>query len=142
MWKNLIGMSCLIASIALLTHSLSPAQAQPTSSVSLGSNPIFSYGGYCASSQSLTITAQPGQSLVLTDINISAQPNYGLEIIFNSATGAELGRYKAWNYQNYPGVSIVDTHLISGLKAAENEDIIVNINGHGSFSYSGYYAQP
>ena len=140
MWKNLLAISALITSISLFLHSLSPAQAQPT--VSLGSNPVFSKGGYSSGNLSETITQQAGQAIVITDINISAQPNYGLEIVFTTATGTELGRYKSWNYSNYPSVSVIDSHLISGLIAPENEDVTISVNGHGSFSYSGYYTHP
>jgi len=59
-----------------------------------------------------------------------------------TASGAVIGRYSTWNYSNYAGASVIDAHLTSGLKAAENESVTISLTGYGTYTLSGHYAQP
>jgi hypothetical protein len=142
MWKNLLGISLVVGSIALLVDSISSAKASLGPMVSSASNPIFSGSNYCSGNSSITITGQSGQEIIVTDVNISAQTNGQIEIVFTSlATGVEIGRYKTWNNSSsYTGSAIIDTHLNSGLRVPANEDLLVSVNGNGSYTFSGYYA--
>ena len=142
MWKNTLALSALISSIALLTHTIQPAQADLGPSASMGNNPIFSFGGYSSGTASQALPAQSGQEYLITDVSISAQFNYEMEIVFTTTGGAEIGRYKAWNYSNYSSGGIVDSHLISGLRVPENEGLNVTINGHGAYTFSGRSVHP
>ena len=117
MWKNLVGISLIITSMAVMVDSISSANASLGPMISSGSNPIFSGSNYCSGSTTSTISAQNGQEIIVTDVTISAQYGNDLEIVFTSATtGTEIGRYKAWNIgSNYSGSSIINTQLKSGL---------------------------
>ena len=46
MWKNLLALSVLIATITICLKSIQPVQAQQGPNVSLGSNPIKNFYGY------------------------------------------------------------------------------------------------
>ena len=142
MWKNLLGLSVLLVSVSLLVSTLSSARASLGPVTSTGSNPLFSSGSYSSGGSSESISAQSGKEIIITDVTISAQYNYDMEIVFTTTSGMEIGRYKAWNYSNYNGNSVIDSHLNSGLRVPENEGLQVQVNGHGSYVYSGYYAHP
>jgi hypothetical protein len=142
MWKNVIAISVLIASISLLIHSLSTAKASMGPVVSFASNPIHSIGGYSGGSVTENISGQQGSEFIVTDITISAQYNEQLEVVFTTTSGAEVGRYKTWNYSNYNGPAIIDSHLRSGLRVPESEGLTIQVNGRGSYTFSGYFAHP
>ena len=142
MWKNILATSALILSGAVFVHGISAAQANQ-GFISMGQNPIFSKGGYNNGSQNIhTISAVANQEIVVTDISISAQFNHDVEIIFNTAGGSEIGRYKTWNYANYPGPGTMNANLNSGLRVPVGEDLLVTINGSGSFTFAGKYVHP
>ena len=142
MWKNILSLSILILSLTTLVHALKPAHAQLGPSTSQGTNPLFSNGGYCGSSTSHTISAQSGQKILISDVIISAQYGDSLEIVFTTSGGSEVGRFKAWNYQNYGGGSIIDTQLAGGIIVPEGEDLTISLNGRGTYTFSGRYTHP
>jgi len=142
MWKTLLGISAVLCSMSVLVYSVSSARASLGPSVSMMSNPIFSSSAYATSNLSETISGQNGREIIITDVTISAQFNHDLEIVFTTSSGTEVGRYKTWNYSNYNGPAIIDSHLESGLRVPEMEDLQVTVTGRGSYTYSGYYAQP
>lgn len=128
MWKNILAASVLVLSVSVLLQSIRSAQANQ-SAVSFEQNPIFSKGGYNGATQTIhTISAITGQEILFTDITLSGQYNDDIELIFTSG-GEVIGRYKTWNYANYAGSGILDTHLLSDLRAPEGEDVVVTING-------------
>ena len=89
-----------------------------------------------------TITAVANQEIVVTDVSISAQFNHDIEVIFTTSGGSEIGRYKTWNYSNYPGPGTMNANLTSGLRVPAGEDLLVTINGSGSFTFAGKYVHP
>ena len=141
MWKNLLGLSGVILSLSTLVFALQPAEAKLGPTVSHGSNPVFSRSGYAPTISSGTIASVPGSEMVITDVVISAQYGETLELIINTDTGTEVGRFKTWNYSNYAGSGVIDSHLISGLRIPENEDLNF-VNGKGTFTFSGYLGHP
>ena len=143
MWKNMIAIASIIFASGYFIQSLPKAHARLGPSTSFGSNPVFSTAGYANGSSPITINGQTGQDIILTDIFLSAQYSDSLELVLAlSSNGQEVGRYKAWNYNNYSGSSIVDSHLISGLRVPAGDSLTVTLNGRGSYTLSGYYAQP
>ena len=142
MWRNLLAISGLLLSISVLLHSVGTASAGLGPVSSFGSNPVFSIGGYSSGSDSPVVPSQVGQEMVITDVTISAQYNHDLEIIFTTTSGSEIGRYKTWNYGNYPSGGIIDSHLKSGIRIAENDGLQITVYGSGSYTVSGFYAQP
>ena len=142
MWKNILATSALLLSAAVFVHSIGAAQANQ-SFVSMGQNPIFSKGGYNGGSQTThTIPAVANQEIIVTDVSISGQFNYDIEVVFNTSGGEEIGRYKTWNYSNYPGPGIMNANLTSGLRVPAGEDLQVVVNGRGTFTFAGKYVHP
>jgi hypothetical protein len=145
MWKNILSISFLVFAASHFLDSLSNANAGIGPTTSLATNPLFSAAGYISSGSSSTtvlVSPKPGQEIVVTDITISAQYGEHLEIILQSSSGTEIGRYKSWNYQNYSGSGLIDSHLVSGLRVAENESLQILGYGNGAFTISGYHAHP
>lgn len=142
MWKNILATSALILSAAVFVESISTAQANQ-GILSMGQNPIFSKGGYNSGTQNIyTVLAVSGQEIVVTDVSISGQFNYDIEVIFTTSGGEEIGRYKTWNYSNYPGPGIMNANLTSGLRVPQGEDLQVTVNGRGAFTFAGKYVHP
>ena len=141
MWKNILATSVLLLSGAVFVQSISSAQANQ-GMLSLGQNPIFSKGGFVSSQTTYTVPAVANQEIVVTDVSISGQFNYDIEMIFNTSGGEEIGRYKTWNYSNYPGPGIMNTSLNSGLRVPAGEDLQVTVNGRGTFTFAGKYVRP
>ena len=142
MWKNMLAMSVLLLSGAVFVQSISSAQANQ-GMISLGQNPIFSKGGYNGGIQTTyTVSAVANQEIVVTDVSISGQFNHDIELVFSTSGGEEIGRYKTWNYSNYPGPGTMNANLNSGLRVPAGEDLQVTVNGRGTFTYAGNYVHP
>ncbi|MEC7986942.1 MAG: hypothetical protein VX278_17365 [Myxococcota bacterium] len=142
MWKNILSLGVLVLASALFVHTLRPANAQLGPHISQGSNPIFSVGGYSNSIATETVSAQSGQSILITDVIISAQYNDSLEMVLTTSGGAEVGRFKAWNYQSYTGNGMINAQMVSGLMVPEGEELTVTMNGRGTYTFSGRYVAP
>jgi len=142
MWKNILAISALILSAAVFVESISTAQANQ-GILSMGQNPIFSKGGYNGGSQSShTIPAIAGQEIIVTDVSISGQYSQDIEMVFTTSSGAEIGRYKTWNYANYAGSGVINSNMVSGLRVPAGEDLQVTINGAGTYTFAGKYVHP
>ena len=139
MWKNILALSGLCLSIAVCANAIAPAFAR-TGTMSLGSNTAYSMSAFTTDT---TESLQPvvGQERIMTDIYLSAQPGYDLEVIITTSGGAEIGRFKAWNYSSYPAGPL-NVSLESGLRVPEGESVTLNFNGRGVYTLSGYLAQP
>lgn len=142
MWKNILAFSALLVSGAVFVNSITSAQANQ-GFASMGQNPIFSKGGVNNGSQTMyTISSIANQEIVVTDVSISGQYNHDMEIVFQTSGGEEIGRYKTWNYSNYPGPGIMNASLNSGLRVPAGEDLQVFVNGSGTFTFAGKYVHP
>ena len=142
MWKNMLAMSVLLLSGAVFVQSISSAQANQ-GMISVGQNPIFSKGGYNGGIQTTyTVSAVANQEIVVTDVSISGQFNHDIELVFSTSGGEEIGRYKTWNYSNYPGSGTMNANLNAGLRVPSGEDLQVTVNGRGTFTYAGKYVHP
>lgn len=142
MWKNILATSVLLLSASVFLQSMGSARANQNS-VSFGQNPIFSKGGQNGGTLTThTISAVSGQEILVTDISISSQYNEYVSITFTTSSGNVIGHYRTWNYSNYTGSGVLNTNLVSGLRAPEGEDVTVAINGIGSYTFSGTYIHP
>ena len=139
MWKNLVALSLFVLSLSIFVHGIAPAIAK-TGALSLGNNTSFSKSAFTTGDIE-TFPTVIGQDRIITDIYLAAQPNYEMEIVFTTSSGQELGRYKTWNYNGYSDGGL-DTHLQTGLRVPEGEDMTVSINGRGVYTISGYLARP
>ena len=139
MWKNLIPLSLFTLSFSIFIHGITPASAK-TGVLSLGNNTSFSQGEYTTGTVE-TFSAVVGQDRIITDIHLAAQPNYDLEIVFSTSGGQQLGHYKTWNYNGHSSGGL-DSHLETGLRTPDGEDLIITINGRGVYTVSGYLARP
>lgn len=109
----------------------------------LGTKSNFSKGGYNNGVlTTYTIAAVANQEIVVMDVSISGQFSYDIELIFSTSGGEEIGRYKTWNYSNYPGPGTMSTSLNSGLRVPAGEDLQVTVNGKGTFTFAGKYVHP
>lgn len=141
MWKNMLGVAAILFGAGYFLQSFPTAHAKWGPTISMASNPLFSTSGYATNSPNLTLSAASGQEMVLTDVVISAQFNYELELIFTTSGNQEIGRFKAWNYNGYSN-GVINSHFLSGLRVPDGESLSVTLNGRGSYTISGYYAQP
>ena len=139
MWKNIFALCGLCLSSAVLINTLTPAFAR-TGVVSLGSNTAYSISAF-TTGVTESLPSVVGQERIMTDIYLSAQPGYDLEVIITTSGGAEIGRFKAWNYSSYPAGPL-NVSLESGLRVPEGESVTLNFNGRGVYTLSGYLAQP
>lgn len=138
MWKNILACSALLLSGAVFVQSIATAQAQQ-GMVSLGQNPVFSKSG--SGSGTVTISNIAGQEMSVSDITITAQNNYALQVLLRTSSGVEIGRYRAENYHSYNAAHI-DTHLISGLRVPHGEDLEIVVSGTGTYTVAGQYVHP
>ena len=136
--QKIFGIAAIILSTGFLLRSLEPAYAWNTSSISKGSNPVFSYGTYVgSSSNSITIPHQSGQELMVSDIFLHADNGYNLQVSIQTSSGTVLGVYRSY------GLSmIVETQLKSPLRVPAGEDLVLVPSGRGVYTISGYHSQP
>ena len=137
MWKTILACAALVLSTAIFVDSIATAQAQQ--GVSFGQNPVFSRSG--TGSATFTIPNMTGQEMSITDITMTAQNSSALNVIIRTSTGTEIGRYRAENYHSYPAAHI-DSHLTSGLRVPQGEDLEVAVSGSGVYTISGQYVHP
>ena len=141
------GIASIICSISLLIFSIGNATAFQSSSISLGSNPIFStYLDDCSSTSS-SVTVPADQVLVITDVGSSAFDSE--TITLSTASSGNLGRFQIqkhsspYNHTNHGSVmySITDTFLDlkSGIVVPGGETLLVHCS-QNQVTISGYYA--
>lgn len=138
MWKNILACSALLLSGAVFVQSIATAQAQH-GMVSFGQNPVFSKSG--SGSGTYVISNVSGQEMSVTDITMTANSNYALQVLLRTSSGVEIGRYRTENYNSYNAPQI-DAHLISGLRVPQGEDLEVVVSGTGTYTVAGQYVHP
>ena len=139
MWKNTLALGFLCLSASVLVQAVGPAFAR-TGMTSLGANPSYSISAYTTGTVE-NLPSVVGQERIITDVYISPQPNYELEIILTTSGGAEIGRFKSSNYSNYAS-GPHNVSLETGLRVPEGEGLVLTLNGRGIFTVSGFLAQP
>lgn len=137
MWKNILACSVLVLSGAVFVQSIATAQAQQ--GISFGQNPVFSKSGN--GSGTYVISNVSGQEMSVTDVTMTANSNYALQVLLRTSSGVEIGRYRAENYNSYNAPQI-DTHLISGLRVPQGEDLEIVVSGTGTYTVAGQYVHP
>ena len=155
MERHYFGLATLLASVALLIWSIGETFAFPQGpNVSMGSNPLFSYGGKVNNSQIALFTAPSSQSMVVTDLILSMKNSNCLSTVELTTSGGDLlssidlhsryvmsgNGYAASATQTSP--SLVQHSFSSGIPLALGETLEMNENGGCDVSYtvSGYYA--
>jgi len=154
----------LIATLAVgLGFSLASSQAigyPAGAAVSMGGNPVVSFGGTRNSAGTDAIGPAPtDQDLVITDISLSGNGVHSTyhacrwTVSLESETGATLGVFKTWSQVNYSSHTIgnenISVPLQSGVHvpAGESLSLVVAQDSGGTscsiaYTLSGYYAQP
>lgn len=154
----------LIAALAIgLGYTFSSTQAigyPAGAAVSMGGNPVLSFGGTRNAAGIDSIGPAPSdQDLVITDINLSGNGVHSTyyacrwTVSLESETGATLGVFKTWSQVNYTSYTIgggnISAQLQSGVRvpAGESLNLVVDQDSGGSscslaYTLSGYYAQP
>ena len=71
-YRNLFGIAAIILSGAVFIHSLKSANAFPQGpNVSIGSNPLFSFGGTVSNGTTTVFAAPSDQMMIVTDLILS-----------------------------------------------------------------------
>ena len=136
-WKKSISIATLIFSIGFLIRSFSPAHALNTANISHANNPVFSSGAYISSASPITISGQSGYELMVSDIFLHADSGYFLTMTLETSTGTVIGKYRTYSINTSINIS-----LNSPLRTPEGEDLVINVNGRGTYTISGYRAHP
>ena len=151
----------LVATLAVgLGFSLASSDAvgyPAAAGVSLGSNPILSFGGTINSGSSDLFTAEDDQLLVITDLLLSMNStSCSSHVMLRSSSGATLAAAKLLSYYervdrgSYGQAVTQSTPTIfkhsfgSGVPIRAGETLAITEDGGCSVAYtlSGYYAQP
>ena len=137
----------LIATLAMglgLALSSSQAVGYPAgAAVSLGANPVWSFGGTNYVSGEVIFTAPPERDMVLTDLSLST--TYQYQVKAGLSVGAEVvGEWiisgKASNA--YTG-SPLNLTMTSGIRVPAGYSLtLATGDQYISYAMSGYYAQP
>ena len=138
MWKNILACSALFLSASVFVFSMATAQAQ-RGMTSFGQNPVFSRAGNGSGTH--TVQHISGQEMSVTDVTLMAQHNYAMQVVLQTSSGTEIGRYRVENY-NYLSAAQVDSHLYSGLRVPQGEDLEIIVSGTGAYTISGQYVHP
>jgi hypothetical protein len=154
----------LIATLAIgLGFSLASSDAvgyPAGAAVSMGGNPVVSFGGTRNSAGTDAIGPAPAdQDLVITDIYLSGNGVHSTyhacrwTVSLESETGVTLGVFKTWSQVNYASNSIGNENIFvplqSGVRvpAGESLSLVVAQDSGGTscsiaYTLSGYHAQP
>ena len=136
----------LIATLAMglgLTLSSSQAIGYPAgAAVSLGTNPVWAYGGTEYLSSKTIVTAPSDSDMVLTDVSLSTTYNY------NTKAGLKVGSDVVGEWvisgkssNQYSGTT-VNLNMTSGIRIPAGETLKLTTEGtYVSYAISGYYAQ-
>ncbi len=129
------------------------------SSVSLGSNPVFSYGGSVSKGGSGTVlTAPSDMDMVVTDVSLgmfAPSDHYCKQVLsvqLRRDDGTVLGQYPVLMDIYRHGISSNQTvNMQSGLRVPAGESLTLAVeegahetcsSGRVDYALSGYYAQP
>jgi len=156
-----LGLIATLAAALGFTFASSKAIGYPAGgAVSMGANPIASFGGSSSSGGTVSIGPAPAdQDLIITDVNLTGHGVHSSyhackwTISLQSETGTTLGAFKIWSqvaYYNYTaGGGHVSAQLQSGVRvpAGESLSLVLAQDSGGSscnvaYTLSGYYAQP
>lgn len=139
--KQLFGLAAIILSLSVFVRSFAYANG-PT--VSLGSNPIFSFASTSCSSGESAVNVPIGQVLIITDIYSGSSATETLEL--KTASGTLLGNFQV--IRNYGQahynffIKGGEISLKSGIVVPEGEELVVYCGSQNKVTISGYYAHP
>ena len=132
---HLFGVAAVISSVALLIHSLQPANATSGPNVSLGSNPIQHYYQSCDNQTNAVIFTNSSTSdFVITDI----YNYYGTVVLHIDGNVATL-------IHHHPSSNSGQAHIpfVSGLRVPSGSTLTCTDDGDAPrITISGYYAHP
>jgi hypothetical protein len=163
MERHYFGLSTLLASVALLIWSIGETFAFPQGpNVSMGSNPIMSYGGVITNGTQ-SVDSFSNADFIVSDLVItsSGKPSYKLptsgfyngncvsDIVFSTTTQTNVASFqvRTWFDSGTEAASIIDSNIIthsfqSGLRIPTNEELFIENSGTCEIAYtiSGYLA--
>ena len=156
-YRNLLGTAAIILSGAVFVHSLSSANAFPQGpNLSLGSNPVFSFGGTVSNGTSTLFSAPADQIMVVTDLLLSMNSDHCTsDVTLSTSSGSSLAAIDLYSrvinssHSNnhraaYNPATLISHTFASGLPIPTNESLEIAENGACNVAYtvSGYYAHP
>ena len=145
----------LIATLAVgLGFSLSSSEAvgyPAGAAVSLGTNPVWSVGGFTEGTETVEIgTAPMGLDMIITDVHMTGScRNCTIRASIQTETST-LASYRWWQWSDGGGETSsvispdpIAQSMVSGLRVPAGESVTLTISGFGmDYTLSGYYAQP
>ena len=113
------------------------------SAVSMGSNPVQSWGG--ATSSAVVRSAPSDQDLVITDVNLSCNYMCDTRVELQRSDGHVLGSFwVSGGYGTSYDTLAIQQSFTSGLRLPAGQDLILASSSGAAVAYtlSGYQAQP
>ncbi len=129
--------------------------------VSLGANPVFSYGGALGFSSSIggtqatTVTpSATGQDAIITDVVLTVAPTdncYATVDVAFTDSSSTLARFGvSQSHVHVASNGVLEANLGSGIRVAEGETLTLtstsrytySCSGYIFYTLSGYYAEP
>ena len=136
MERHLIGISAILASLAILVWSIGETFAYPQGpNVSYGSNPVFTRSATGNSNVTL-FTNNTNSVAIITDLTVTGPYNYACTALFSVTNNNDS--YRLRNHH----IGSTSISLQAGLPVPAGESLIMNGNTSycESSSVSGYYA--
>jgi hypothetical protein len=155
-YRNILATGFLLLCGAVFVYSLKSANAFPQgANVSMGSNPLFSFGGTVSNNTTTLFTAPSDQIMVVTDILLSmTQDSCKSTVSFTTTSGLTLGTINlhskqidtggSYNRAALTGPTQTQHAFNSGLPLSIGDTLEIIESGNCGVGYtvSGYYAQP
>jgi hypothetical protein len=146
--KFQLGMIAVLALGLGYTLSSSDAVGYPAgAAVSLGTNPVWSRGGYTSSTADV-ITAPTGQDIVVSDMILTLACMPCSPRITMTVDGSTVGSFRYYQAQDYYQDSMQSPYPIghsfqSGIHVPAGSTLTLSTDGtEFDYALSGYYAQP
>jgi hypothetical protein len=139
-----IGLGFSLASSEAIGYPAGPA-------VSLGTNPVWSVGGFTEAAETIEIgTAPVGMDMIITDVHMTGSCRNCTIRASIETESSTLASYRWWQWSDGGGETSsvispdpIAQSMVSGLRVPAGESVTLTISGHGmDYTISGYYAQP
>lgn len=141
MWKNTLALSALVLSVGITYRLIQSANADFTSSVSMGSNPIVNFGGVVSTTP--ITTAPIDQDIIIT--TIITNTDCSVQVNGNNIVTATAYFYPTYLYTRPTYASPTNSVFIAGtakLKVPAGETFGLTGCTGAQYYIEGYYVHP
>ena len=140
-----LGLIAFLAAGFGYSLSSSDAVGYPSgAAVSVGTNPLWTYGGETSGFSTTVFTAPADQDMVLTDLSLSTDYDYDIAPRLTLDDGTELGYWVINGSRAASHTSgAVNFAMTSGIRIPQGQSLVFYPSGATvRYSFSGYYARP